>query len=348
MLHNACITTLDPACPEASAIAIRDGRVHAIGDDAQIMAMRTPSTAVIDAGKRRIIPGLNDSHTHLIRGGLSFNFELRWENVASLAEGLDMLRQQAERTPAPHWVRIIGGWTALQFEERRLPTLAEINRAAPDTPVFLLHLYDRALLNRAALRVLGIDAETPDPPGGVIEKGDDGGPTGMLLARPSALILYSTLARAPRPSRDDQLLSTRHFMRELNRLGVTSVIDAGGGGQHYPDDYDVIRTLHRDGHLTVRIAYNLFAQKAGEEADDYARWVRMTEPGAGDELLRMNGAGENLVWSAADFENFLAPRPDLAPHMEAELEKVVALLADEGCRSGFMLPTTRRSRAFST
>ncbi|WP_299164182.1 amidohydrolase [Accumulibacter sp.] len=321
------MTTLDRSNPLASAIAIDNGRVLAVGSEAEVMGRAAAGTCVIDVGGRRIIPGLNDSHTHLIRGGLSFNMELRWENVSSLADALAMLRAQAARTPAPQWVRVIGGWSEFQFAERRMPTLAELNAAAPDTPVFVLHLYGRALLNRAALRVLGIGADTPNSPGGQIEKDGRGQPTGMLIAKPSALILYSTLARGPKLDPDEQKNSTRHFMRELNRLGITSVIDAGGGGQNYPDDYQVVTDLHRAGQLTVRVAYNLFAQQAGTELDDYRRWIAMTEPGAGDALLRMNGGGENLTWSAADFENFLEPRPDLAPHMERELEKIVELLA---------------------
>jgi predicted amidohydrolase YtcJ len=327
ILRNGRITTLDRATPEVSALAVGDGRVLATGSDAEIMARAADHTEVIDLGGRRVIPGLNDSHTHLIRGGLNYNMELRWENVPSLADALQLLKEQAARTPAPQWVRVVGGWSEFQFAERRMPTLDEINRAAPDTPVFILHLYGRALLNRSAIEVLGIDKDTANPPGGEIERDGNGNPTGLLIAKPSALILYSTLARGPRLPIEDQLNSSRHYMREMNRLGITSVIDAGGGGQNFPEDYDVIQRLHDDGQLTVRIAYNLFAQAAGTELDDYERWVRMTEPGAGDDMLRMNGAGENLTWSAADFENFLEPRPDLAPTMEAELEPIVELLA---------------------
>lgn len=325
-LVNGRITTLDPALGEVAALAIRDGRVLAAGTEGEIRAA-VPRAKVIDLGGRRVIPGLNDSHTHLIRGGLNFNMELRWENVPSLADALRMLREQALRTPAPQWVRVVGGWSETQFAERRMPTLDEINAAAPDTPVFVLHLYAGALLNRAALRVLGFDKNTPNPPGGVIERDAKGNPTGMLVARPSALILYSTLAKGPKLGLDDQLNSTRHYMREMNRLGITSVIDAGGGGQNYPQDYDVIQRLHDAGEMTVRIAYNLFAQTAGGELADYERWVAMTEPGAGDALLRMNGAGENLAWSAADFENFLEPRPDLSPTMESELHPILEMLA---------------------
>lgn len=327
ILRNGKITTLDPETPEASAVAMQNGKIAAIGNEASVMQLATDDTQVIDLNGRRVIPGLNDSHTHLIRGGLNYNMELRWENVPSVADALAMLRKQAANTPSPQWVRVVGGWSEFQFAERRLPTLEEINAAAPDTPVFILHLYSSALLNRAALQALGITKETPNPPGGDIERDAKGNPTGMLIARPSALILYSTLAQGPKLEVEHQKNSTRHFMRELNRLGVTSVIDAGGGGQNYPEDYDVVQSLHDADQLTVRIAYNLFAQQAGQELSDYERWIGMTEPGAGDAMLRMNGAGENLAWSAADFENFLEPRPDPAPVMEQELEKIVELLA---------------------
>src|SRR5262245_55724324 len=166
-----------------------------------------------------------------------------------------MLREQARRTPPPQWVRVVGGWTEFQFAERRMPTLQQINDAAPETPVFVLHLYDRALLNRAALAACGYTKDTPDPPGGEIQRDEQGNPTGLLIARPNELILYATLAKSPNLPYEYQVNSTRQFMRELNRLGVTSAIDAGGGFQNYPDDYQVIDQLHRAGEMTVRIAY---------------------------------------------------------------------------------------------
>jgi len=325
---NAKITTLDPAKPQATAVAIKSGVFEAVGSDQEVMRLRNSDTHVIDLKKNTVIPGLNDSHLHVIRGGLHYNMELRWEGVPSVADALRMLKDQAHRTPAPQWVRVVGGWTEYQFAERRMPTLDEINAAAPDTPVFILHLYDRALLNAAALRAVGFTKDTPNPPGGVIYKDRQGNPSGLLLAEPSALILYSTLARGPTLSFEDQLNSSRHFQRELNRLGITSAIDAGGGGQNYPDDYKVIQEIHQRGEMTMRIAYNLFAQKPGAEYDDYKRWAGMVKPDEGDAMLRMNGAGENLVWSGADFENFLQPRPELAGDMDKELERITRLLAE--------------------
>ena len=329
ILRNAKITTLDEQSSEAQAIAIADGKVVKTGSDDDIMRLSNSTTKVIDLNGRRVIPGLNDSHLHIIRGGLNYNMELRWEGVPSLSDALRLLKEQAENTPAPQWVRVVGGWTEFQFVEKRMPTLEELNRAAPDTPVFVLHLYASAMLNRAALDVLGFNKDTPDPLGGKIERNERGEPTGLLLATPSAMILYSTLGKAPKLPLEDQVNSTRHFMRELNRLGITSAIDAGGGGQNYPDDYEVIQSLHNNDQMTVRIAYNLFAQKAGEELDDYKKWTEMTFPGDGDELLKVNGAGENLTWSAGDFENFYEPRPDLPENMEAELESIVELLAEK-------------------
>jgi predicted amidohydrolase YtcJ len=326
ILHNGLITTLDSAKPQAEAVAIQNGRFIAVGGDSDVLKLRDPKTQVVDAGRRRVIPGLNDSHLHLICGGLNYNMELRWDGVPSLADALRMLKEQARRTPPPQWVRVVGGWTEFQFVERRMPTLEEINEVSEETPVFVLHLYDRAMLNAAALRACGYTKDTPNPPAGEIQRDKQGNPTGLVIARPNAMILYATLARGPKLPLEHQMNSTRHFMREMNRLGLTSAIDAGGGFQNYPDDYRVVEELYKRGEMSVRIAYNLFTQHPKQELDDFAKWVKMTRPGDGSDFLRMNGAGEMLTFSAADFEDFLEPRPDLAGSLEAELTQVVQLL----------------------
>jgi predicted amidohydrolase YtcJ len=327
ILINGKITTLDQQNPQAQAVAVRDGRFQAVGDERDIMALAGAGTLRIDLRGRRVIPGLIDSHMHVIRGGLNYNRELRWDGVRSLADAMAMLKAQVHRTPAPQWVRVVGGFTEHQFAEKRLPTLDEINAIAPDTPVFLLHLYDRALLNGAALRAVGYGKDTAEFPGAEIVRDRGGEPTGLLVAKPNATILYATLAKGPKLPPEYQKNSTRHFMREVNRLGVTSVIDAGGGFQNYPEDYRIVEELHRDGQLTIRIAYNLFTQKPKQELADFESWSKQVKPGQGNDIYRANGAGEMLVYSAADYEDFQVERPDMPPAMEGELEPVIRLLA---------------------
>ncbi|MFY7729156.1 MAG: amidohydrolase family protein, partial [Flavobacterium sp.] len=227
ILYNGKIYSHVPENKGATAVAIKDGKFIAVGNDSDIMTFSTASTQIIDLKQKRVVPGINDSHIHLIRGGLNYNLELRWDGVPSLADAMRMLKQQVDITPSPQWVRVVGGWSEFQFAERRMPTLQEINEIAPDTPVFILHLYDRALLNAAALRAVGYTKDTPAPPGSHIERDSKGNPTGMLIATPNALILYSTLAKGPKLSYEHQINSTRHYMKELNRFGITSVIDAG-------------------------------------------------------------------------------------------------------------------------
>src|SRR5437773_1654533 len=181
ILHNGRITTLDAKYPEATNIAIKEGRIIGV-DDAESYE-RGPETKVIDLKGRRVIPGLNDSHMHVIRGGLSYNLELRWDGVPSLADALRMLKEQAQRTPPGQWVRVIGGWSEFQFAERRMPTLDEINAVSPETPVFVLHLYCRGMLNKAALRACGYTKDTPNPPAGEIQRDGNGNPTGLLAAQ---------------------------------------------------------------------------------------------------------------------------------------------------------------------
>jgi predicted amidohydrolase YtcJ len=326
ILHNGKITTLNGAQPQVSAVAMTGGRITAIGGE-ELLGTATDKTKRIDLKGRRVIPGLNDSHMHLIRGGLSYNLELRWDGVPSLSDGLRMLKEQVQRTPPGQWVRVIGGWSEFQFAERRMPTLDEINAVSPDTPVFVLHLYCRGMLNKAALRACGYTKDTPNPPAGEIQRDKFGNPTGLLIARPNAGILYATVGKQPKLPPEHQMNSSRHFMRELNRLGLTSLVDAGGGSQIYPDDYAIIEELHRRGEMTVRMAYNIFTQRPKEEKEDFLRCMKLTAPGKGDDFYRCNGAGEMLVYSAADFEDFLEPRPDLPSNLEKDLKEVVSLLA---------------------
>ena len=330
IIENAHVATLAAGRPRARAIAITGTTIVAVGDAKEVEAFRGPRTRRIDAGGRTVIPGLTDAHTHFIRTGLNYSLEVRWDGVPSLGQALEMLRQQARSTPPPNWVQVVGGWSAYQFAERRMPTLEEINQATGETPTYVLHLYDRCLLNRAALRALGFTRETEDPFGGYLERDGQGNPTGLIVSTTSLAGVVFLQRMIPKLSVEDQHHSTRHFMRELNRLGVTSVVDAGGAGQSYPDDYRVILDLAERSELTVRIGYSLFCQHPGGEIDDYRSWIDRVAPGTGDDYLRMSGGGEYLVWSAADPANFAKeyiPQPEI---METQLAEVVRLIVSQG------------------
>ena len=331
ILYNAKITTLDIRNPSATAVAVKDGRILKVGKDSEVLKLKKRSTKVFDVKGRRIIPGMNDSHSHYIRGGLGFNAELRWDGVPSLAIGLEMIRQQALRTPNGQWVRVIGGWTPFQFTEKRLPTPEELTKAAPNTPVYVQYFYSRAVINKAAMEVIGFDENTKTPPGTRLEKDSKGKPTGLLIADPHPALLYKSIASLPALTPEEQVNSTTHLFYQLARFGLTSVIDVGGGGQHYPKNYKTAEELAEKAEFPLRVSYFLFAQTPGKEYSDFKNWTSMVPPNTNTDPLRedgyvMEGGGEYLVWDAADFENFMSPRPDLKPNMAEELKKVVTLL----------------------
>jgi predicted amidohydrolase YtcJ len=330
LIENARIVTLDPKMPGAEAIATAADKVIGVGKRRDLESLRGPATRVIDAGNRVMIPGLNDAHTHFIRGGLTYSQEIRWDGVPSLTVALRMLKEQAVRTPAPHWVQVVGGWSPYQFKEKRLPTLQEINAACGDVPCFVMCLYDRALINKAGLRALGWTKETPDPVGGLIARDGEGNPTGMLVATTSLISLLGTFAKIPKLAAEDQVLSTRLMMRELNRLGVTSLIDAGGGGQNYPEHYQAIAKLAAEKALTVRIGYTLMAQRPGREIDDYKLWLAQAKLFQGDDYFRICGAGEYTVWAAGDITNFAKDPMPQPPIMEEKLTEVIKFVASNG------------------
>jgi predicted amidohydrolase YtcJ len=348
ILHTGLFTTLDRSNPNASAVAIKDGKFLAVGDDEEIMAFKGPDTKVVDLKGKRVLPGLIDNHTHVIRGGLNFNMELRWDGVRSLADAMDMLKRQVANTPAPQWVRVVGGFTEHQFAEKRLPTIDEINAIAPDTPVFLLHLYDRALLNGAAVRAVGYNKDTPNPPGGEIIRDASGNPTGLLLAKPNAGILYSTLAKGPKLPLEYQVNSTRHFMRELNRLGVTGVIDAGGGFQNYPDDYAVIQKLADENQMTVRLAYNLFTQKPKAEKEDFLNWTSRSNTSRATIISVTTEPAK--CWSSPPPTSRISasPAPTCRRRWKARWKRWFASSPKTAGRGVCMPPTTKPSRVRST
>ncbi len=314
VLRDADIITQDPTRPRAQAVAIRDGLIQAVGDNAAVLDHAGAGTRIISVAGRTVIPGLNDSHMHPTRAGRFYATELRWDGVPSLAIGLRRVREQAARTPRGEWVRVIGGWSPFQFTEQRMPTPAELTDAAPDTPVYVLFLYSRGFINRAAVQALGISAATQTPPGTGYEFTADGG--AIIHARPNPDLLYGTIGALPPMTAAQQAVSTRYFYRELNRFGLTSVIDAGGGGHRFPEDYGGTDQLAASGEMPVRIAKYLFPQNKGRELAEFQAWTRDWEAGVNRAQAlvhgyKVQGGGEFLAWAAGDYENFLAAQPDI-------------------------------------
>lgn len=323
ILENGIILTQDSSRPIAGSIAIRDGRVLATGRGPKLDQYVKRGTKRVNLGGRTVIPGLNDSHMHPTRGGRFYASELRWDGLTSLSRGLDMIAEAAKTTPRGQWVRVVGGWSPHQFSEKRMPTPAELTRAAPNTPVYVLFLYSQGFLNAAAVRERGLRRGMETPPGTAYEFTPDGG--AIIKAEPNPDLLYATIGGLPPLSEAEQLSSTKHFYRELNRLGLTSVIDAGGGGHKFPKDYGASDALANSGDLTLRISNYLFPQDKGKELAEFDAWTRANTAGKNlasglDNGYVVEGGGEFLVWAAGDFENFLAGRPDITEREDWDIQ----------------------------
>src|SRR6185503_10049825 len=145
ILLNGKLVVYDGA--PAQALAVRDGKIAAIGNAPGIRALAGPSTRIIDLGGRTVIPGLIDSHIHAIRAGLTYATEVHWFGVRTLNEALERIRAAAKTAPRGSWLVVAGGWTDRQFREDRRPTQAEIAAAAPDHHVYIQLLYTNVLLD---------------------------------------------------------------------------------------------------------------------------------------------------------------------------------------------------------
>jgi len=330
IIINGKIATMVKAGEFKQAVAIKDGLIVEAGNTTAILAQyKSEHTQIVDAQGKTVVPGLNDSHLHAIREGLNYNAELRWDGVTSLKRAMEMLTEQAARTPPGVWIKVVGGWNEYQFEEKRQPTIDEINKAVPDKPVFITYLYGKAFVNKKGIEVLKYDKNTRYE-GSLVELDANGNPTGMLYAKETPKAIYTTLALTTKLTHEERLNSTLQWYHELNKYGLTSVVDAAGGGQFYADDYSTAIELAKAGKLTLRTAYYLFAQVYGKELQDYENWVKSVKLKQNDNMLMPNGfvaegGGENLVASAADFENFLEPRIVLSDKMEGDLEPIIRL-----------------------
>jgi len=329
VITNARVTTLDASRPNAEALALKDGKIVAVGSNAEILRFKGPATTAIDAHQRRIIPGLTDSHGHYLRAGNSFTTELRWDGIPTLAEALRRVSEQAKVTPPGQWVRVVGGFSPWQFAERRMPTPEELTAASPNVPVYVQYFYSVVVLNRAGVAAMGLKAMKV-PHGTEVELDKSGEPTGLVKATPSPELFYAMVAKLPPLDYETAGNSTQQLFRELARFGLTSVIDAGGGGFSFPKDYGAPIQAMKAGKLPLRVSFYLFTQHPGKELEDYENWMKDNQVGenldeAREHGFELGGAGEWVLWKAGDYENFRSARPTQDADMEDKLEPIVRL-----------------------
>lgn len=275
------------------ALAIRYGRIAAVGDNDRIRALAAPNARVVNLGGRTVIPGLIDSHIHAIRAGLTFNTEVHWIGVRTLEEALGRLRAAAARMPKGSWLVVAGGWTERQFAEGRRPTQAEIAAAAPEHNVYVQILYSAILLSPGGAEALGIAKDQGLAARLTFETGADGTPTGWMTGDNRTISDVFNLL--PRPTFAQQVAGTRAFFRSLNSFGITGVLDPGGYNMPI-EEYRPLFQVWRDRAMTVRVAYSLCAPRRGRELEDLQAMTEVMPMGFGDEWLRFNGIGENVVW----------------------------------------------------
>jgi predicted amidohydrolase YtcJ len=296
ILTNGKILTVDGKFSIAQALAVRGERILAVGTNDEVRKHADPGTKVIDLGGRTVIPGLIDSHIHALRAGLTYSVELSWIGVPSLAKGLEMMREAARTSRPGAWIKVGGGWTELQFPEKRGPTVEELAAAAPDRPVYVQRLYNTAWITPAGIKAMNISADTQIPTGKA-EKDANGNLTGVFTGSNPAFNFLT--AKIPSPTFAQQVEGTKAYFRELNRLGMTGVNDVTGGGM-FPVHYKPVQEVWKNKEMTVRVAFHYQSQRRGKEFEDLQDFTRFTPQGFGDDMLHFAGIGESVTAAMFD------------------------------------------------
>jgi predicted amidohydrolase YtcJ len=292
VLINGKILTVDAQFSTKEALAIRDGKIQAIGTSAEMRRLAGPRSRVIDLQGRTVIPGLIDSHLHAIRAAETFATEVNWIGAPTLTDAIARIREASRAMKPGAWLIVAGGWNVQQFKENRRPTQAELVAAAPSNPVYVQLGYGWAMLTPAALKALNISSDADVPAGGRLEKDASGTPTGAISGGQGAII--ALFDKLPKPTFDQQIDGTKQFFRELNRLGLTGVVDPGGNNLA-PEDYQAVFKVWRDHAMTLRVAYTLCGQTPGSEFAELKNLVALMPQGFGDDMLRFNGLGERIT-----------------------------------------------------
>ncbi len=324
ILVNGKIVTVDERFTIAQGIAIRGQRVVAVGNNADVLELQGRGTKVIDLKKQTVIPGLIDNHAHFIRA--PEHDELRLDGIASRKRALEMLAERVRAAPPGEWIVTLGGWSEEQFtdEPRGFP-LEELDRIAPVNPVVLQAVYNQSYLNSAALKAAGIDASTPDPRGGRIEKDAGGRPTGVV--RNAGGVAF-VAAKIPLPGKEQWLANVRKFVAGLNAMGITAWYDAGGRGVS-EKHYEAYQTLAERGELNARAFWTTIRQPATpEQVDRVLAEIQQHTPFQGSDYFENIGWGESLYQPATT--NLL--RNDFAVKSEdmREVGRIMHAIAEGG------------------
>ena len=297
VLMNGKILTVDKTFSIQEAVGISAGRFVAVGSDGELRRWTGPRTRVVNLGGRTVIPGLIDSHIHATAGCIKWDSEVHWEFTQSLANGLRQIAAAAEKKPAGGWIVVSGGWVPTQFAERRFPTRADLDAVAPRHPVYVQYLRQGALLNSVALTALGINRHTPDPPGGRFERDPrTGEPTGLVQGVSAWEYAYRKI---PPPDLDQARQSVRHCFRELNRLGLTSVVDLQTKEVTFAHRR-LLSDMARNHELTLRVNYYMALTEADDPVGQARRAAAEVKSLASGAIFRFGGFGETLVPGTGD------------------------------------------------
>jgi predicted amidohydrolase YtcJ len=355
VLINGKVLTLDSKSSVVEAVAINGDRIVAVGTNDAVRKHAASNAKVIDLGGRMVVPGLTDSHIHAIRAGLTYSTEVSWIGVPSLAQGLSLVREAARSSRPGTWIKVGGGWTELQFQEKRGPTVAELVSAAPDYPVYVQRLYNTAWITPAGIKTMDLGSGTQIP-GGKAEQDSAGNLTGMVTGN-NATFNFLT-AKIPTATFEQQVEGTKKYFRELNRLGLTGINDVTGGGM-YPVHYRPVQTIWRNKELTIRVAFHFQSNNRGREFEDVKDYAKFTPQGFGDDMLRFAGIAESLTQGMfdgstvglifnptdKDKEEFYqvakwAAENGLAVHQHAATDRAASMILDSFERVNKEIPIT--------
>ena len=245
VLTNADVVTMNPSQPSARAIAIRAGRILAVGAEQDMASWTGPTTAIRDLGGRTLVPGLYDSHNHMLRTGLNLS-AVDLSETKRIADVLRAIGDRADVTPAGQWVVSSSRWHESQLAEERFPRRDELDRVAPEHPVLVRRGGHNVVLNSVAFQLAGISGETPDPPGGTYVKDPQTGElTGHVIGAPA---FGRILRLLPPTTTADRLDALRAVLQLYREVGLTSVIEPG----LQPEEMAAYRELTAGGELTTR------------------------------------------------------------------------------------------------